>query len=71
MSDAGGAGDPKEKLNKRWTDRSRCKPVDKITRQAPAIQRGKGKEDDLETLGVVIWNQTSKKLVTPGDSWRD
>ena len=32
---------------------------------------GKRKEDDLDTFGVVIWKQTSKKLVRPGDSWRD
>ena len=35
------------------------------------IQMIKGKEVDRETLGATIWNQTSKKLITPGDSWRD
>ena len=35
------------------------------------IQRGKGKEDDGETHGAAIWKQTSKRLVTLGDSWRD
>ena len=32
---------------------------------------GKGKQVDLETLGAATWKQTSKKLATPGDSWRD
>ena len=31
----------------------------------------KGKQDDLGTLGAAIWKKTSKKLVTPGDSWID
>ena len=28
------------------------------------------KDDDRETLGAAIWKQTSKKLDTPGYSWR-
>ena len=32
---------------------------------------GKGKEDDRETHVAAIWKQTSTKLGTPGDSWRD
>ena len=30
-----------------------------------------GKGDDRETRGAAIWKQTSKKLETAGDIWRD
>ena len=56
----------------RWIGHTLRKPVDNITRQALTFKpRGKGNEDDLETLGVAVRKQTSKKLGTPGDSWRD
>ena len=37
----------------------------------PGIHRGKGNVDDRETRGATIWKQSSKKLETVGDGWRD
>ena len=70
MSDAGRTRDPTETMEMDWSHL--CKPVDSITRQALTWNpEGKGKEDDRETHGAAIWKQTSKKLATPRDSWRD
>ena len=56
----------------RWISHTFRKPVDSISRQALTWNpEGKRKEDDLETQGAAIWKQTSKKLDTHGDSWRD
>ena len=49
----------------RWIGHTLPKPVDIITRQALTWNpEGKGKEDDRETHGAMIWKPTSKKLAT-------
>ena len=62
-----------------WSRRSDRNAGDGLVTLSASIMRqalncnpeGKGKEDDLETLGIAIWKQTSKKLDAAGDNWGD
>ena len=68
MPDAGGTGDPTEKLE---MDGSYPPQTNREHYTTSLNLESRGEEDDLETLGAAIWKQTSNKLVIPGDSWRD
>ena len=71
MSDAGGTGGSTDAGNDLVILATKQSTALQFTRQALTLNpEGKGKEDDLETLGATIWKQMRKKLVTHGDRWR-
>ena len=70
MPDVGGTGDLAETLKMDWSHSPQASRQRYTTSLNLESRGGKGKEDDLETLGAAIWKQTSEKLVKPGDGWR-
>ena len=65
MSDAGVTEDPTE------TPEMDCSNPPQTRRQHYTASYNPEARGEKETHGTAIWKQTAKKLVTPGDSWRN